>query len=82
LSAVCLLAYLSACLFFLSVGRSVYVCPSEANDQVALSQLLGYVWSWFWFWFVQVAGIVWVQVVALIAAGLSGSLIQVQVVAL
>jgi hypothetical protein len=30
----------------LFVGLSVCLCPPEANDQVVLSQLVGYVWSW------------------------------------
>jgi hypothetical protein len=48
---VCLSVCLSACLYAyvsVSVGRSVgrSVSPSEANDQVALSQAVGYVWLW------------------------------------
>jgi hypothetical protein len=68
-----------------SVPESVClcVCPSEANDQVALSQLVGYVWSWLWLCRQVLVGreSVQVQVVVLITARLSGSSIQVQVVA-
>jgi hypothetical protein len=85
----CLVAYLSGylgvCLSVcLLIWLLVCLCPSEANDQVALSQLVGYVWSWFWLagrqvlWFWFWFWFWFVQVVTLVAARLSGSLVQVR----